>query len=50
MESVQSHSNSWIGRFDEMAEFNRYGIMSIGLLLLGCSGGAVVGMFGFDTI
>lgn len=60
MEAIQSdnqHSNdanskgsSFIQRFDETAEFNRYGIMSIGFLLVGIAGGAVAGVYAFDAI
>ncbi|MDC1221637.1 hypothetical protein N8Z47_03110 [Salibacteraceae bacterium] len=57
IESIQSGSLTlsttkpgFIARFDEAAEFNRYAIMSIGFLLVGIAGGAVVGFAAFDAI
>ncbi|GAB5539697.1 MAG: hypothetical protein Salg2KO_18000 [Salibacteraceae bacterium] len=41
---------NWLQKFDEAAEFNRYAIMSIGFLIVGCLGGITAGFFGFDAI
>lgn len=43
-------TRSWIQRFDDTAEFNRYGIISVGFLLVGIIGGLTVGLYGFDAI
>ena len=48
--NVSTKKPNFISRFDEAAEFNRYGIMSIGFLLVGIVGGAVAGFFAFDAI
>lgn len=62
MEAIKTQSESntsinhgattpnWIQKFDETAEFNRYGIISVGFLLVGILGGATVGIFGFDAV
>lgn len=49
VESNVSQKN-WLQKFDEAAEFNRYAIMSIGFLIVGCLGGVTAGFFGFDAI
>lgn len=48
--NLKATNPSFIQRFDETAEFNRYGIMSIGFLLVGIVGGATAGFFAFDAI
>ncbi len=47
--NVKATTPSWIQKFDETAEFNRYGIISVGFLLVGIVGGITAGLFAFDA-
>ena len=48
--NVKATTPSWISRLDEKAEFNRYGIISVGFLLVGIVGGITAGFFAFDEL
>jgi hypothetical protein len=48
--NVKATTPSWIQKLDEEAEFNRYGIISVGFLLVGIVGGITAGLFAFDAI
>ena len=48
--NVSATTPSWIQKLDGQAEFNRYGIISVGFLLVGIVGGITAGFFAFDEI
>lgn len=47
--NVNATKPTFLAKLDEIAEFNRFGIISIGFLLVGIVGGATAGLFAFDA-
>lgn len=43
-------SGNWLERFESNAEFDRFSIISVAFLLIGCLGGITVGVFANEHI
>ena len=50
MDSTTNEPKSFIQRFNERAEFDRFSVISVGFLLIGIVGGITVGIFAREHI